>query len=647
MSSDDAHINEGSSATLLAGGAALSAAKAAQRSASGGDSQAAASTANIRKDGKEEPDDAMAVGQIVDGRYRIVAKLGEGGMGEVYAAEHIHIEKRVAVKLLRREIVSNPEAVTRFRQEARSASSIGHQNIISIEDFGQLPDGRIYFCMELLDGKPLNDLLSESLDPDRALNILIQTCHGLAAAHAKGIVHRDMKPENVFVTRDVSGREIPKLLDFGIAKVSGNDGDNNLTKTGTIFGTPFYMAPEQALGQGVDHRADIYAMGVIMYEMFGGSVPFQGESFMGILTQHITTEPEPVLVRAGRLGRTVPPGVEAVIVKAMKKTPEERYQSMDELVSALVAVHRTVAGPGMSSYMEAHRPPPTGMMPASGMPYGSANMPVQHVPMATPNSGMAPVGMSGAIMAPVHGHGSSQAMPLAQPGSGPFQAYSYSPSASFETPPKKSKAGLIAAVIGLLVVIGGVAGFIVISKNKKANADQEVVTSGGGGSTAEPDNQGTGNTAAGTPEQPKDPAADIKNEPDTKPEGENGTVATDKPDGDKPGTDVAEPVPAKAVPVLVSSRPDNAEVIRDGQVLGKTPLLVQVTPGESVSLLISKRNYEEAVVTLDGTNDKQVVELDKKRRSGRDPKPDEGGNGEGEKQDPKDPGAGSLGLGLE
>src|SRR5215510_10652047 len=140
------------------------------------------------------------IGEVIDGRYRIIRKLGEGGMGEVFAAEHVHIEKKFAIKLLRPEIVSNPEAVTRFRQEARSASSIGHRNIIAIEDFGQLPDGRIYMCMELLNGAALNDLIQTPITVDRLLNILIQTGHGLAAAHAMGIIHRDMKPENIFVT---------------------------------------------------------------------------------------------------------------------------------------------------------------------------------------------------------------------------------------------------------------------------------------------------------------------------------------------------------------------------------------------------------------------------------------------------------------
>src|SRR4051812_32401637 len=312
------------------------------------------------------------VGQILDGRYRIIRKIGEGGMGEVYAAEHVHIEKRFAIKLLLQGILSDPDAVTRFRQEARSSSSIGHRNIIAIEDFGQVADGRIYMCMELLNGAALNDMIQHPMGADRLLNILIQTGHGLAAAHAKNITHRDMKPENIFVTIGPNNEDIPKILDFGIAKVSGNDGQNHLTRTGTIFGTPFYMAPEQALGNPVDARTDIYSMGVIMYECFAGSLPFQGESFMGILTQHITTEPEPVAQRAAKAGRQLPMGLADIIMRCMQKNPDQRYRTMDELVNALIGVYRGIAGPGMSTYMEAFpvgspghimQPTPPPMMP--------------------------------------------------------------------------------------------------------------------------------------------------------------------------------------------------------------------------------------------------------------------------------------------
>ena len=280
------------------------------------------------------------VGSTLDGRYRILRKLGEGSIGEVYAAEHVHLEKKFAIKLLRQEIVSNREAVTRFRQEARLSSAIGPRNIVAVEDFGQLTDGRMYMCMELLLGAALSDLITPPMRVDRLLDILIQAGHALAAAHTKGIVHRNVKPKNIFVTTGPDGEDVPKLLDFGMAKVWGNDGQNHLTRTGAIVGTPNYMAPEQALGNPVDARADIYAAGVILYECFSGTLPFQGDPSMGILTQHITTEPEPVAQRAARAGRQLPPGLAETNARGMQKNPAKRFQAMDELVGTLVEIRR-------------------------------------------------------------------------------------------------------------------------------------------------------------------------------------------------------------------------------------------------------------------------------------------------------------------
>jgi serine/threonine-protein kinase len=282
------------------------------------------------------------VGQILADRYRVVRLVGEGGMGQVFEAQHVNINKRFAVKLLRPEIVSNAEAVQRFRQEAWSASSIGHENIIEIEDFATLPSGAVYLAMEFLVGESLAERMREetALGFAEALDIVLQVASGLGAAHDKGIVHRDMKPENIFLAQK-HGRAIVKILDFGIAKVSGADGNKSLTRTGTIFGTPHYMSPEQALGKPLDHRADIYSVGVIMYELFTGRVPFEAESFMGILTKHITSTPKPPREMAPE--RDIPPEMEAVILRAMAKEPDERYQSMGELLQALATIAATYA----------------------------------------------------------------------------------------------------------------------------------------------------------------------------------------------------------------------------------------------------------------------------------------------------------------
>jgi serine/threonine-protein kinase len=261
-------------------------------------------------------------------------------MGTVYEAEHTYIKKRVALKLLRPEITSNQDALARFQREALAASTIGHANIVSIDDFGRLSDGQVYLTMEYLDGLPLDEVIDEgAMALDLLLEVAIQVCHGLAAAHAKGIVHRDMKPENIFLVEDGAKA---KILDFGIAKVLRADSSASLTKTGTVFGTPNYMAPEQALGRKVDHRADIYSMGVILYQMATGLLPFRADSFVGILTQHVTEPPLPPSSVAPE--REVPEALERLIMRAMAKDPEERCQDMGEMVAALLEIRRGVVG---------------------------------------------------------------------------------------------------------------------------------------------------------------------------------------------------------------------------------------------------------------------------------------------------------------
>jgi serine/threonine-protein kinase len=270
------------------------------------------------------------IGTVLAERYRIVRKIGEGGMGEVFEAQHVYIDKRYAIKTLRPEITTSPEAIARFHQEARSASTIGHENIVSIDDFGRLPDGGVYLAMEFLEGESLADRMKKgsALGYAEKLEVMAQVCRGLAAAHEKGIVHRDMKPENIFLARK-GDRVVVKVLDFGIAKVTSDNAHDRLTQTGSIFGTPFYMSPEQALGKALDGRTDIYSVGVILYEVFTGRVPFVGESFMGILSQHITKAPP--RPRDTAPFRHVPDEIEHVILRALAKDPAARFASMHEL----------------------------------------------------------------------------------------------------------------------------------------------------------------------------------------------------------------------------------------------------------------------------------------------------------------------------
>ena len=283
------------------------------------------------------------LGLTIDGRYRVEALLGEGGMGLVYRVTHTRLNKPLAIKVLRRENTRDPEVLARFRREAESASGIGNQHIVDIHDFGELDDGSTYFVMECLEGLDLIDAIdvAQRMPESRAIHIGTQLCRALGAAHDAGIVHRDLKPENVFLIRRNDTEDFVKVLDFGIAKVA--NGPKRLTRDGEVLGTPHYMSPEQCEGDGVDHRTDIYALGVLLYEMVTGHVPHDADTMMGILTKQMYEEPIPPKVRVPQISEQL----EELIMRCLEKKPERRYQTMHEIEADLrrVDIGRPLAGP--------------------------------------------------------------------------------------------------------------------------------------------------------------------------------------------------------------------------------------------------------------------------------------------------------------
>jgi eukaryotic-like serine/threonine-protein kinase len=285
-----------------------------------------------------EPEADPLIGQVLDGRYEVKSVLGEGGMGIVYKARHVTLGKNLAIKVLKADVSKDQEIVQRFRQEAQSATAIGNHHIIDISDFGVLSDGSTYFVMEFLDGISLTRAIEpgQPLKASRTIHIAKQLCRALGAAHDVGIVHRDLKPDNIYLISRGGDRDFVKVLDFGIAKVGG--AKSKLTQVGQVFGTPHYMSPEQCAGTAVDKRTDVYALGVIMYEMASSRVPFDADNLMGILTKHLYEEP----IKPHELPPPVdvPPALESVIMKCLAKKTDIRYQSMQEVLADLEAVEQ-------------------------------------------------------------------------------------------------------------------------------------------------------------------------------------------------------------------------------------------------------------------------------------------------------------------
>jgi serine/threonine-protein kinase len=396
-------------------------------------------------------------GQVLDGKYRLDALLAEGGMGAVYRATHVMLGKTIAIKLIRSAIVASPEIVRRFQREARAATALNHPNIVSVYDLGQTPDGTLYIAMEYIDGPSLKTLImaGRAIPPMRTIAILRQVASALATAHRHNIIHRDLKPHNIMLATGIDGSEQAKLVDFGIAKTF--DESTQLTSMGSALGTPYYMSPEQIEGATVDARSDIYALGIILYEMLVGEVPFADQSTPAVLVRQLKERP----ARPSLKNPAVPPSLEAIALRCLEKDPAQRFQSADEFAAALndaTAAMNEVAGMSTMPMMRA-----TPSAPASDQ---------SEATLVSPSKAAAAAPTLVTPVAPAAASTSAAALPVPAPPAPPVAAASApgtkptvavpsmqppvaSPSSEAAPARKSSMAPLVAAAAVLLLLAGG------------------------------------------------------------------------------------------------------------------------------------------------------------------------------------------------
>ncbi|MBL9106771.1 MAG: serine/threonine protein kinase [Myxococcales bacterium] len=340
------------------------------------DTVAATSSRTLMTPGGEHPwqgPDSL-IGTLLGERYSLVRLIGQGGMGAVYQAHHVVIGKTIAVKVLSPDYSRNPGDVQRFLQEARAASLIRHDHVVDIADFGYTEHGQAYLVMEYLEGEDLAETAQTvgRMPWFRVSNIVMQIGSALAAAHAKGIIHRDMKPENCFRVKRDGDADFIKVLDFGIAKIVDDKLSRpnvSLTIEGGVIGTPEYIAPELCRGQKADSRVDIYALGIIMYRLLTGVVPFTAENgnYMAVLSQHLTTPPTPP--REAAPDAAIPEKIEQIVLRALEKDPARRYQKVEELIAALRDAQLTLTGASSTGILTTVKPiVPRKLGPPSRLP---------------------------------------------------------------------------------------------------------------------------------------------------------------------------------------------------------------------------------------------------------------------------------------
>ena len=533
------------------------------------------------------PQQDLLIGQTI-GNYLVTQRLGEGGMGAVYLAEHPSIGKKVALKVLHSEFSSNQDIAARFFNEAKAVNDIGHPNIVDIVDFGIIQAGPnreqlVYFIMEYLAGLTLSQLLrAESpLPPERALAIALQVADALAASHKCGIVHRDLKPDNIILMQRGRERDFVKLLDFGIAKLTSDQPGSRRTRTGIVMGTPAYMSPEQCEGRGnIDHRTDVYALGIVLYEMLVGRVPFIGEGYGEILVQHLTQPPVPLSQY-----RMMNPHLEAVVMKALEKRADLRYPTMEEMMHAM-------ADP--VGYVESHGGV-TGFTQRQLMP---SNVPLRSLrPTGAP---LTPTPAPGSLTAPIGGYTTPVPTTLG--------------ASSGEVRTSGAKKGFL-ILAGVVVAAAIAAVVVVVGGNKKIDVPG---TSGSGSEIAE---GGSGSQAAGT-----DPGSNqaVGEGSGSQAAGSASAGSGDAGSGDAGSGSAATPTLPELAKITLITKPPNVRIIVDGiEQPERTPSPFTLPrSSKRVKIVLRHPSYEDLEIRLVPDQDRSSDHSLKPKKRVSPPPPD-------------------------
>jgi serine/threonine-protein kinase len=381
------------------------------------------------------------LGRVLAGRYRLLEKIGQGGMGAVYKGQHVKMNRMTAIKVLTSELANNAQFVARFEREAEMASHIDHPNAVNIYDFGEAEDGIVYIAMEFIEGRPLSYLIEKegALPLERVVRITYQAADALHAAHHIGIIHRDFKPDNIMICQKQGRSDWVEVVDFGIAKRAAAEADNKaLTQTGFILGTPQYMSPEQVAGEPLDLRSDLYSLAIVSYEMITGALPFGGNSPQSVMVNRLLQPPMPL--RQVRPSLTLPPAVEGVIMRALARYPVDRYSSTMEFAEELDRASREQPG---GARQQPARPAPSPQAPPIVQP-----QPPQR-PNTYPVRPQQPTPHAMPVQPPQY-----QPTPLfqPQPPTPPYPQRPYPTPPQFQQP-QKSKATIIVLIVVLVLLM--------------------------------------------------------------------------------------------------------------------------------------------------------------------------------------------------